>query len=64
MQTVGTVITMFRIAYFHYDGSLQHGEYCLTREQATDWLAYLKEKHPDLRHWAEEESKPIPTHIQ
>ena len=54
MQTVGTVITMFRIAYIHYDGSKQHGQYCLTARQATDWFAYLKATYPDLQHWVEE----------
>ena len=53
---MGTVITMFRIAYINYDGSLQHGEYCLTAQEATDWLAYVKATYPDLQHWIEEES--------
>jgi hypothetical protein len=54
MQTVGTVIAMFRIAYIHHDGSLQHGQYYLTARQATVWLAYLKETYPELQHWIEE----------
>ena len=45
---------MFRIAYIHHDGSLQHGQYCLTARQATVWLAYLKETYPELQHWIEE----------
>ena len=46
---------MFRISYIHYDGSLQHGQYCFTAEQASHWLAYLNTTYPDLQHWIEEE---------
>jgi hypothetical protein len=45
---------MFRIAWSSQLTS-GHGEYCLTKNMANAWILYLKESHPDICHWIEEE---------
>jgi hypothetical protein len=47
---------MYRIAWrviaTNYVG---YGDYCLSFENARDWVDAMNKKHPDTKHWMEED---------
>jgi hypothetical protein len=45
---------VWRVIATNYVG---HGDYCLTLENAKDWVYAMNKKHPDTEHWIEKEGK-------
>ena len=58
MNTKATSIagtTMYRIAYQVLSTGLSgNGDFCLTKEDAESWIAYLNKEYPDINHWIED----------
>jgi hypothetical protein len=45
----------FRINWEERDTKVAgHGEYCLTLQEARDWIHSLNKKHPEIEHWIEQ----------
>ena len=47
--------TVYRICWREKNGSSGNGEKTLSWELAQSWLTYLRKKHPDMKHWIEQD---------
>jgi hypothetical protein len=47
---------MYRIAWRYLSTSITgYGEYCLTLDQAQEWIKYLEKEFPEMEHKIESE---------
>lgn len=47
---------MYAIFWKCERGLTGNGEYILSYDGLISWLSYLREKHPDMEHWGQDES--------
>lgn len=43
----------YTIYWKDYYGNVRHGTQSISYILATEWLNYLKKRHPDIEHWIE-----------
>ena len=47
---------LYRIAWIYKPTEFTgHGDYIFTYEKAVEFASHMNEKHPDMRHWVEQQ---------
>lgn len=45
---------MYRVAWqILSTGFSGNGSYCLSKDEADEWISVMNNKYPDMNHWAE-----------